>query len=126
MKLPAIVAAAVIAAGTLGFSGARAVAMSAAQSAEIPQLQMMAHTAQTAIQASPQDYKAMQNAIAMRSAGSARAVLMRHGFTAGQLEGGVIMFSHAILPKKVQPHQYYYMEIDPKPFKLSVHALPSQ
>ena len=118
MKLSAIVAAAVIAAGSLG---ATAVAMTS-----VDHLSMMAHSAQVAIQASPQDSKAMQNAIAMRSASAAGAVLMKHGFTADQLHDGVIVFSHALLPRKAQPHQYYYMEIDPSPFKITVHALPSQ
>ena len=126
MRLSAIVAAAVVAAATFGFSGAKAAAMTSAQMTEMQQIAATTHTAQAAIQASPTDYKAMQEAIAMRSASMARTVLMKHGFTAAQLEGGVIMFSHAILPKKVQPHQFYYMEIDPKPFKLSVHPLPSQ
>ncbi len=126
MKLSAIVAAAVIAGSALGFTGAKAVAMTSAQMTEMQQLTVTAHTAQAAIQASPTDYKAMQTAIAMHSASSARTVLMKHGFTAAQLEAGLIMFSHAMLPKKVQPHQFYYMEIDPQPFKLSVHALPSQ
>lgn len=125
MKLSAIVASALIAGSTIGLTGASAVAMSAAHMTELQQLEMQAHTAQAAIQASPQDYKAMQDAIAMRSASQARTVLMKHGFTADQLQAGIIMFSHAILPKKVQPHQFYYMEIDPKPFKLSVHGLPN-
>jgi len=126
MKLSAIVAAAVIAGGALGFTGANAAAMTSAQMTEMQQIAVTAHTAQAAIQASPTDYKAMQEAIAMRSASMARTVLMKHGFTAAQLDGGVLMFSHAMLPKKVQPHQFYYMEIDPKPFKISVHPLPSQ
>ena len=70
MKLSAIVASALIAGSTIGLTGASAVAMSAAHMTELQQLEMQAHTAQAAIQASPQDYKAMQDAIAMRSANS--------------------------------------------------------
>jgi hypothetical protein len=124
MRLPAILASALIA-GVLGGGVAPAVAMTTAQSTEVAQLQATAHTAQAAIAANAQDMKAMQMAIDMRSVSQAKTVLEKHGFTAAQLEQGVIVFSHAILPKKVQAHQFYYMEIDPKPFKISVHGLPS-
>ena len=121
MKLSAIVLSALAFGGAVSFLGTAA----GAQNASVAQLEATAHSAQAAIQTSPQDYKAMQSAIAMQSASAARTVLEKHGFTAQQLQGGVIVFSHAILPKKVQPHQYYYMEIDHSPFKISVHALPT-
>jgi hypothetical protein len=124
MKLSAIVAAALIAGSALGMTGAPAVAMSAAHMAEVQQMQATAQTAQAAILASPTELKAMQTAIAMQSAGQARTILLRHGFTVPQMQVGIIVFSHSMLPKKVQPGQYFYIEIDHKPFKISVHALP--
>lgn len=123
MKL-SVIAAALILGSAVAASGAPAVAMTAAQTTEVAQLQATAHTAQAAIQANANDMKAMQMAIDMRSVSQAKVVLEKHGFTSAQLDQGVIVFSHAILPKKVQPHQFYYMEIDPKPFKISVHGLP--
>lgn len=124
MKL-SVLAAALTFGCAVASTGASVLAMTAAQMTEVTQLQATAHTAQAAIQANANDMKAMQMAIDMRSVSQAKVVLEKHGFTSTQLEQGVIVFSHAILPKKVQPHQFYYMEIDPKPFKISVHGLPS-
>ncbi len=125
MKLSAIVAAAVIAGSALGMTGARAVAMSAAHMTEVQQMEATAKTAQAAIMASPTEMKAMQTAIAMQSGGQARTILLRHGFTVPQMQVAIIMFSHGMLPKKVQPGQYFYIEIDHSPFKISVHGLPT-
>ena len=124
MKLSAIVAAAFIAGCALGVTGARAVAMSAAHMTEVQQMQATAKTAQAAILASPTEMKAMQMAIAMQSGGQVRTILLRHGFTVPQMQIAIIIFSHGILPKKVQSGQFFYIEIDNKPFKLSVHGLP--
>jgi len=124
MKVSAVLASAFLCGSVLAGT-ATALAMTAAQTTAVAQYETMAQTAQAAIAANPKDMSAMQSAMAMRSVSQARVVLEKHGFTATQLEQGVIVFSHQILPKKVQPHQFYYMEIDPKPFKISVHALPS-
>ena len=124
MKLSAIVAAALIASCALGVTGARAVAMSAAHMTEVQQMQATAKTAQAAILASPTEMKAMQTAIAMQSGGQVRTILLRHGFTVPQMQVAIIIFSHGILPKKVQSGQFFYIEIDNKPFKISVHGLP--
>jgi hypothetical protein len=125
MRVPAILASALIAGGVLAGGVSPAIAMTATESTEVAQLQATAHTAQAAIAANAQDMKAMQMAIDMRSVSQAKVVLEKHGFTAAQLDQGVIVFSHALLPKKVKQGQFYYMEIDPKPFKISVHGLPS-
>ena len=124
MKLSAIVAAALIAGCALGVTGARAVAMSAAHMTEVQQMEATAKTAQAAILASPTEMKAMQMAIAMQSGGQARTILLRHGFTVPQMQVAIIVFSHGMLPKKVQSGQFFYIEIDNKPFKISVHGLP--
>lgn len=121
MKLSAIAAAVAILGSTMCATG---VAATAAQSAQVQQLEATAKSAQAAIAASPQETKAMQSAIAAQSASAARTILLRHGFTAEQLADGVIVFSHAMLPKKVKPHEFYYLEIDHSPFKMSVHELP--
>lgn len=87
-------------------------------------MEATAKTAQAAIVASPDDMKAMQSAIAAQSSKQAAAVLLRHGFTMAQLNHGIIIFKHAMLPTRVQSGQFFYIEIDHSPFKISVHGLP--
>jgi hypothetical protein len=124
MKLSAIIMSLLIVGSALAAGTATAATMSASQAAELQHLQTTAASAQAAIQASPQDLKLMVSAIKAQSVGQSRAVLLRHGFTAQELEGGVTVFSHGLLPKKVKPSQFYYFQLGYSPLKIQVHGLP--
>ena len=125
MKLSVVFAFALVLGTAVGASTLPAVAaMTATQSSEVAQMQATAKTAQAAIVASPDDMKAMQSAIAAQSSKQAAAVLLRHGFTADQLNHGLIVFKAAMLPSRVRSGQFFYIEIDHSPFKISVHGLP--
>jgi len=124
MKVFAFVCS-LLAVGSAAAAGtASAQTMSTSQAAELHRLQSTAATAQAAIEASPQDLKLMVSAIKAQSVSQSRAVLLRHGFTTQQLEGGVMIFSHGLLPKKVKQGQFYYFQLGYGPLKIEVHGLP--
>ncbi|MGA8534131.1 MAG: hypothetical protein WB615_08495 [Candidatus Tumulicola sp.] len=124
MKVSAILVALLVVGSALAAGTATASAMSTSQASQLAQLEATAKSAQAAIEASPTDLKAMVSAIKMRSVAQARSILVRHGFTAAQLEGGIMVFSHALLPKQVKPSQYYYFELANSPLKIEVLGLP--
>jgi hypothetical protein len=123
MKVCAIVFSLIVGTG-LAAGTATAATMSGSQEAALQHLQATAATAQAAIQASPQDLKLMVSAIKAQSVSQSRAVLLRHGFTEQQLEGGVTVFSHGLLPKKVKQGQFYYFHLGYSPLKIEVEGLP--
>ncbi|MBV8118149.1 MAG: hypothetical protein JOZ01_09230, partial [Candidatus Eremiobacteraeota bacterium] len=112
MKFPAILGSIIL--GSMLAGNAAAATMSS-HAAELAQLQATAKSAQAAIAASPSEYKTMVSAIKMQSVSQSRAVLVRHGFTMQQLEGGVTVFSHQLLPKQVKSGQYYYFHLGYSP-----------
>ena len=124
MKVCALVFSLSIVGGGLTVGTATAATTSTSQAAELQHLQATAATAQAAIQASPQEMKLMVSAIKAQSVSQSRAVLLRHGFTTAQLEGGVMVFSHGLLPKKVKQGQVYYFHLGYSPLKIEVEGLP--
>ncbi len=124
MKVCAIVFSLLIVGSGLATGAAKATTMSGSQEAQVQHLQATAATAQAAIAASPQEMKLMVSAIKEQSVSQSRAVLLRHGFTEQQLEGGVMVFSHGLLPKKVKQGQFYYFHLGYSPLKIEVEGLP--
>jgi hypothetical protein len=126
MKAPAVLAVLLLFGGALAVNTATVSAMTATQMSEVQHLQATAKAAQTAIQSSSQDLKAITGAIQVRDVVQARAILLKHGFTATQLESGVMVFSHQLLPAKIKPSEFYYFLLGNSPLKIEVHALPSR
>jgi hypothetical protein len=124
MKVTAILASLVVFGSALGAGTTASAQMSSSQTAALEQVQATAKSAWATIQSSPQELKLMTTAIKMQSVSQSRAILLRHGFTAQVLQEGVIVFSHAVLPKKVRNSEFYYLLLSYSPFKITAHGLP--